>query len=212
MAQRLGTYFDCEKFIVNIKEKLWTEVCEIIIPNWTELEATERRMKGNISPAVISGTEDEDPEANQPDQELDNSHNETLTSDKKPEAKRQKKENNLPTKNRCWKYVLQKNYQPEEIDEVKSFLMSLLPSFKKLDDQQKLATKVEFFQVMQKITSQNNQVHSQQNQYTRTFVPSRYIHPLSSLTPSPGPSCSTSLSYISSPDNSAFLSFDNDLP
>jgi len=40
----------------------------------------------------------------------------------------------------------------DEIDEDKSFLMSLVPSFKKLNDEQKLVAKVEFLNVMRRIT------------------------------------------------------------
>lgn len=110
---------------------------------------------------------------------------------------------------------MKQNSQPDEIDEDKSFLMSLLPSFKKFDDQQKLAAKVEFLQVIQKITLGKKQAYPQHNQ--NTFDPSRYIRTptvsnyYSTFTPSPGPSCSTSLSYVSSPDNTTFLSSDSEL-
>jgi hypothetical protein len=40
----------------------------------------------------------------------------------------------------------------DEIDEDKSFLMSLVPSLKKLNDEQKLVAKVEFLNVMRRIT------------------------------------------------------------
>ena len=40
----------------------------------------------------------------------------------------------------------------DDIDEDKSFLMSLVPSFKKLNDEQKFVAKVEFLNVMRRIT------------------------------------------------------------
>ena len=40
----------------------------------------------------------------------------------------------------------------DDIDEDKSFLMSLVPSFKKLNDEQKLVAKVEFLNVLRRIT------------------------------------------------------------
>jgi len=40
----------------------------------------------------------------------------------------------------------------DDIDEDRSFLMSLVPSFKKLNDEQKFVAKVEFLNVMRRIT------------------------------------------------------------
>ena len=64
---------------------------------------------------------------------------------------RQQKKRSKPTYE---EYLLEviKEKSREDIDEEKSFLMSLVPSFKKLNDEQKFVAKVEFLNVMRRIT------------------------------------------------------------
>ena len=67
----------------------------------------------------------------------------------------------------------------DDIDEDKSFLMSLVPSFKKLNDEQKFVAKVEFLNVMRSIT------------FCQTPYNVSSPHQLQSYSNLPGPSAHT---------------------
>jgi hypothetical protein len=69
-----------------------------------------------------------------------------------------------------------------DIDEDKSFLMSLVTSFKKLNDEKKFVAKVEFLNVMRRITFCQPPYHVSFNLILTCLV---HLHILHILEPSP---------------------------
>ncbi|GLV42540.1 uncharacterized protein CBL_03278 [Carabus blaptoides fortunei] len=109
----------------------------------------KRVTSGNVSPP---GSDDEDFQLEQVESTMEVSfRDETI---KVSDTKRQKKQVNSED-------VSKSTCKSEEIDEDKYFLMSLLPSFGKFDEQEKLTAKVEFLQVIQRITSAKIQAYPQ---------------------------------------------------
>ena len=64
---------------------------------------------------------------------------------------RQQKKRSKTTYEECLLEII-KEKSRDDIDEDKSFLISLVPSFKKLNDEQKFVAKVEFLNVMRRLT------------------------------------------------------------
>ncbi|KAK9745360.1 BESS motif [Popillia japonica] len=191
----------------NIKEKLWKDVCEVIIPNWSQFEGQQKVQEGkdiqnkwknlrdsfrkelNLQKQTKSGdpnkkrrkylcfeqmlflipvlqdrettsnysglkesTENESSpgeEHVQADIEKQSNNADTSLQTTTKVMSRREKKRKAPTYEESLLQILRETTN-EEIDEDKTFLLSLLPSFKKLSPQQKLRTKMESLEVMQR--------------------------------------------------------------
>jgi hypothetical protein len=90
------------------------------------------------------------PTANEGDQEVMTEHEVGEVPNAKAATYRQQKRPKRTYEKSLLKIIKEKNR--DDIDEDKSFLMSLVPAFKNLDGEQKFMAKVEFLNVMRRIT------------------------------------------------------------
>lgn len=146
-----------------------------------------RDTSGNYSPPQShdTGDEEQDDSVSQPATvtAIASSH-QPSTSGTSASHRGQTKKRKYPTYEESLLHIIsQKN---EDVDEDKSFLMSLLPSFKKLSPQQKLTTKVEYLQVLNRVMFAAENTSPVQTQprfvYSSVQPPHGYQHaPLQSL-------------------------------
>lgn len=140
----------------------------------------ERKTSGNYSPPQENNADDDGDQNDTP---------EIIEQQKRVyEGYRIEKPNKKPCRPKTTSYeeellqILKENRR-EEIDEDKTFLLSLLPSFKIFSPQQKLTAKMEFLQVIQWIMFQcNNESTAISHQVNQQFQMNPYSFPGRSFT------------------------------
>jgi hypothetical protein len=103
----------------------------------------ERETSGNVTPPP-SASESEPQDVTTGTEMGEGSHATNVTYN------RQQKKRSKPTYEESLLKIIEE--KSRDTDEDKSFLMSLVPSFKKLNDEQKFVTKMEFLNVLRRIT------------------------------------------------------------
>ena len=104
----------------------------------------QRDTSGNITPPP-SANESETQDITTGNEMGEGSHEKNTTY-----CGQQKKRSKTTNEESLLEIIKEKSR--DDIDEDKSFLMSLVPSFKKLNDEQKFVAKVEFLNVMRRVT------------------------------------------------------------
>ena len=157
----------------------------------------ERETSGNVTPP---------PSANESEPQ-DVTRTEMGEGSHTTNVRQQKKRSKKPTYEESLLKIIEE--KSRDIDEDKSFLLSLVPSFKKLNDEQKFVVKMEFLNVLRRVTfgqpphhvSSPPQLQSSNNilQYSNLPGPSAHASYIGTL-PSPH---NQSIQFTPSPQHSA---------
>ncbi|KAJ8939003.1 hypothetical protein NQ314_011253, partial [Rhamnusium bicolor] len=149
---------------VNLKKKLWEEVCVVVVSHWNELGPEEKLKK------------EAEPENNSDNDEMDDTTvtNYTLStaSAKKSRKRKVTEENNLDRE-------LVNFIKKSEVDDADThFLLSLVPMMKELSENEKLDAKLQMLQIFKQIKMARTEpsIFPQRDNYNLLRQDQRYVH------------------------------------
>jgi hypothetical protein len=105
----------------------------------------ERETVGNVTPPPTPSANESEPQ--------DVTRSQMVEGSPTTNVRQKKQRSKKPTYEESLLKIIEG--KTAEIDEDKSFLLSLVPSFKKLNDEQKLVAKMEFLNVLRRVTFGN---------------------------------------------------------
>ncbi|CAK1546839.1 unnamed protein product [Leptosia nina] len=134
----------------NFRQKVWCEVAKSLFPDWPQMSNTQKDMKVTELAKKWRNLRD------------------TFRRDMEAQKKAQGVEGPARRRYAYFKHMLfllphvsvvqEKKKPTKAIDEDKHFLMSLIPSFRKMTDNEKLTARVEILKVIQQVRSSNRRI------------------------------------------------------